>query len=124
MKNVQKVYIHLRPRTHQATRVIAQIEDLMVIHPGANVCIAGLGNDEAHSTISIEIIVPRSNTNPVSVSGLYFAQAVFTSLFDYAPCYAAAPTEVERLNAERFMANRSRERTMLMDSERGILASS
>jgi hypothetical protein len=108
LKNVQKIYLHVRPRIQHTEKVIDQVEDLMLLHPGAHVDICGFSLDGTHSTITLELNVPKSNVNAVAISGLHFAQAVFATLFDHTPCYSGIPSDIERKAAEEYLTRRNR----------------
>lgn len=121
MKNTQKIYLHIRPKTEYMDKAFSQIEDLISRHPGAKTKIVGLGRDGTNAIITIELSIPRSNTHPSAVSALGFAEAVFSSLFDHVPCYCVEPTEAEVDYAEKFLARRARDNMPLLDDQLIIL---
>lgn len=98
---VQNIYMGIRIPANHLIKVIDQVQNSFGMYPGAQASLSGLSHDGDKITLTVQIVVPKSNTNPSAISAIQFAHHINESFYDYMPHHKEAPTvhEVDMLAA-------------------------
>lgn len=102
------VHVQLRPRRGSTRRCLAALAELGGAHPAVSFALTGLGRDDrvVRVTVGVEL-GPRTAVarfSPQAQAAYAFVSAMFTTLYDHMPVYAAEPAQAERAAAADLMA--------------------
>ena len=97
------VHVQLRPRRGATRRCLAALATLAAEHETVAFAISGVSKDDrvVRLTVGVEL-GPRAaiaKFSPQAQAAYAFVSALFTSLYDHMPVYAAEPSEAERAAA-------------------------
>jgi len=101
------VYVQLRPRRGATRKCLAALAALAAQHSDVPFAVAGLSKDDRVVRVTVGIdLGPRAGVakfSPQAQSAYAFVSAIFTSLYDHMPVYAAEPSPAERAAASRLL---------------------
>jgi hypothetical protein len=102
------VHVQLRPRRGSTRRCLAALAELGSRHPEVSFVLSGLSKDHrvVRVTVGVEL-GPRAAVarfSPEAQAAYAFVSALFTTLYDHMPVYAAEPSAAERAAAVDLMA--------------------
>jgi hypothetical protein len=105
--DVVVVHVQLRPRRGATRKCLAALATLAAEHPSVSFAVTGLSKDDrvVRVTVGVEL-GPRlgvARFSPQAQAAYAFVSALFTSLYDHMPVYAAEPSEAERAAAATLM---------------------
>ena len=97
------VHVQLRPRRGATRKCLAALAALAAEHPEVAFGISGLSKDDRVVKVTVAVdLGPRAGVakfSPQAQAAYAFVSAVFATLFDHMPVYAAEPSEAERAAA-------------------------
>jgi hypothetical protein len=111
------VHVQLRPRRGATRKCLAALAALAAEHEAVPFAVTGLSKDDRVVKVTVGIdLGPRAAVakfSPQAQAAYAFVSAMFTSLYDHMPVYAAEPSAEERAAAVR-----------LLDSDTSVAVSS
>ena len=97
------VHVQLRPRRGATRKCLAALAALAAEHPAVAFAVTGLSKDDRVVRVTVGVdLGPRlgvAKFSPQAQAAYAFVSALFTSLYDHMPVYAAEPSEAERAAA-------------------------
>jgi hypothetical protein len=97
------VHVQLRPRRGATRKCLAALAALAAEHPSVAFAVTGLSKDDRVVRVTVGVdLGPRlgvAKFSPQAQAAYAFVSAMFTSLYDHMPVYAAEPSEAERAAA-------------------------
>src|SRR5947209_13184894 len=97
------VHVQLRPRRGSARKCLAALAALAAEHGTVPFTITGLSKDDRVVRVTVGVdLGPRAGVakfSPQAQAAYAFVSALFTSLYDHMPVYAAEPSAAERAAA-------------------------
>jgi hypothetical protein len=94
------VHVQLRPRRGASRKCLAALAALAAQHESAAFAVSGVSKDDRVVKITVGVeLGPRSaiaKFSPQAQAAYAFVSAIFTSLYDHMPVYAAEPSAAER----------------------------
>jgi hypothetical protein len=94
------VHVQLRPRRGATRRCLAALATLAAEHESVAFGITGLSKDDRVVRITVGVALgPRAEVarfSPQAQAAYAFVSAIFASLYDHMPAYAAEPNAAER----------------------------
>jgi hypothetical protein len=97
------VHVQLRPRRGATRKCLAALAALAAEHPSVSFSVTGLSKDDRVVRVTVGVdLGPRlavARFSPQAQAAYAFVSAMFTSLYDHMPVYAAEPSEAERAAA-------------------------
>ncbi|MGY1825633.1 MULTISPECIES: hypothetical protein [unclassified Blastococcus] len=97
------VHVQLRPRRGATRKCLAALAALAAEHEDVAVAVTGLSKDDRVVRVTVGVdLGPRAAVakfSPQAQAAYAFVSAVFTSLYDHMPVYAAEPSSAERAAA-------------------------
>ena len=97
------VHVQLRPRRGATRKCLAALAALAAEHPELAFGNSGLSKDDRVVKVTVAVdLGPRAGVakfSPQAQAAYAFVSAMFTSLYDHMPVYAAEPSEAERAAA-------------------------
>lgn len=101
------VHVTIRPRLHEILKSLSVLDGVIAAHPSVKAEVVGIACESNYATLTIAFPVLISDRHPSSIAALKCLHQIFSTLFDYTPHYAAAPTAAERETARAFSEHRS-----------------
>jgi hypothetical protein len=106
------VHVQLRPRRGATRKCLAALAALAAEHETVAVAISGVSKDDrvVRLTVGVEL-GPRTaiaKFSPQAQAAYAFVSALFTSLYDHMPVYAAEPSAEERTAAAALVESAAR----------------
>ena len=97
------VHVQLRPRRGATRKCLTALAALAAEHDEVSFAVTGLSKDDrvVRVTVGVEL-GPRAGIakfSPQAQAAYAFVSALFTTLYDHMPVYAAEPSEAERTAA-------------------------
>ena len=101
------VHVQLRPRRGATRKCLAALAALAAEHESVSFAVSGVSKDDrvVRLTVGVEL-GPRAaiaKFSPQAQAAYAFVSAMFTSLYDHMPVYAAEPSAEERAAAARLL---------------------
>jgi hypothetical protein len=97
------VHVQLRPRRGATRKCLAALAALAAEHPAVGFAVTGLSKDDRVVRVTVGVdLGPRlgvAKFSPQAQAAYAFVSAIFSSLYDHMPVYAAEPTGAERAAA-------------------------
>jgi hypothetical protein len=101
------VHVQLRPRRGATRKCLAALAALAADHPSVSFAVTGLSKDDRVVRVTVGVdLGPRlgvARFSPQAQAAYAFVSALFTSLYDHMPVYAAEPSDAERAAAATLM---------------------
>jgi hypothetical protein len=105
------VHVQLRPRRGATKKCLAALAALAAEHEQVSFAVSGLSKDDRVVRVTVGIdLGPRAGVakfSPQAQAAYAFVSAVFTTLYDHMPVYAAEPSGAERAAAAALLEHAS-----------------
>lgn len=112
MANTQKplytLYLNVRPRIQEASKAYDTLQDIVARYPDVQTELTGVAHDSHRATFCFGFTVPVSDKDAAAINTLHCINAIFSSMYDYLPCYCAEPTDNEKNAAQAYLDHRLR----------------